>query len=378
MAFLFNQKQTKPLPASSPSRAPLAFHQRLDGYAPTPLQQAPDLARTLRIGQLWLKDESSRLGLPAFKILGASWAIYRALETRAGATLESWRTIDELARRLAPLRPLTLAAATDGNHGRAVARMARLLGFESRIYVPAGTAQARIDAIAGEGARVEVVNGTYDAAVERSAQDASERCLVISDTSWPGYENIPRWVIEGYSTIFWEIDDELEQLGERGPDLIATQIGVGALAAAAVNHYQHSSRAGHPGILGVEPVKAACLMAAMEAGEIVSVPGPHDSIMAGLNCGRASLIAWPILSTSMAAFITIEDERAREAMCALARSGIVAGETGGSGLAGLLELLTGPDNAQRRAALGITETSSILALITEGATDPESYRQIVS
>ncbi len=148
-----------------------------------------------------LKDESSRLDLPAFKILGASWAIYRALESRIGETLERWQTIADLARRVAPLRPMTLAAATDGNHGRAVARMAALLGFESRIYVPAGTAQVRIDAIGTEGASVEVVRGTYDDAVARSAQDANEHCLVISDTSWPGYTDVPRWVIDGYSTI---------------------------------------------------------------------------------------------------------------------------------------------------------------------------------
>jgi len=186
----------------------------------------------LGVGQVLLKDESSRLGLPAFKILGASWAIYRALELRIGTTLEPWQTLADLAKRLAPLRPLTLSAATDGNHGRAVAHMARLLGFESRIYVPAGTAQARIDAIASEGARVEVVDGTYDEAVARSALDASERCLVISDTSWPGYEEVPCWVIDGYSTIFWEVDDELARLGQEDPQLVIVQVGVGALAAA--------------------------------------------------------------------------------------------------------------------------------------------------
>ena len=315
----------------------------------------------LGIGQVLVKNESSRLGLPAFKILGASWAVYRALEKRVAEStegrasaspglamaspssgiLEPWRTVDELAERLAPLRPLTLVTATDGNHGRAVAHMAALLGLEAQIYVPAGTAQARIDGIASEGARVEIVDGTYDDAVARAAQDASARCLVISDTSWPGYEEVPHWVMEGYSTIMTEIDDELARRGEKNPDLIAVQFGVGALAAAVVRHYRRPNEC--PRILSVEPLRAACMLASMEAGEIVTVPGPHDSIMAGLNCGRPSIIAWPIVSQGIDAFIAIPDERAREAMRALARAGIVAGETGAAGLAGLIELLTGPE-----------------------------------
>ena len=230
------------LVADSKMRAPLEFHQRLPGYRPTPLLDVPELARMLGIGQVLVKDESNRLGLPAFKILGASWAVYRALEKRAAEStegraserpgfaatnpskiLEPWQTIEELAKRLAPLRPLTLATATDGNHGRAVAHMAALLGLQAQIYVPAGTAQARIDGIASEGARVEMVDGTYDDAVARAAQDASARCLVISDTSWPGYEEVPHWVMEGYSTIMTEIDDDLAGRGEtrsgsdRGP-----------------------------------------------------------------------------------------------------------------------------------------------------------------
>lgn len=359
------------------SRAPLAFHERLDGYAPTPLIHAPELARMLGVGQVLLKDESRRLGLPAFKILGASWAIYRAVEARLGSPLEPWPTLNDLAQRLAPLRPMTLAAATDGNHGRAVAHMAALLGFAARIYLPAGTAQARIDAIASEGASVEIVAGTYDDAVARSAQDANARCLVISDTSWPGYEDVPRWVMDGYSTIFWEIDDALARLDEKGPDLVAVQIGVGALAAAVVNHYRQPERDPNPAILSVEPAHAACMLASVEAGEIVSIPGPHDSIMAGLNCGRPSIVAWPFVSTGIDAFIAIDDERARDAMRALARAGIVAGETGAAGLGGLFALLTAPKSAQHRLELHVNETTRVLLFITEGATDPQAYAKIV-
>ena len=180
-------------PQPSAGRAPQEFHRRLPGYEPSRLVHAPGVARELGVGSVLLKDESSRLGLPAFKILGASWAVYRALDERIGG-FAPWDSIDDLRSQLEPLGPLILSAATDGNHGRAVARMAKLLGLDATIYVPAGMAQARIDAIAGEGASVIIVDGTYDEAVARSAEDAGERCLVISDTSWPGYENVPRWV----------------------------------------------------------------------------------------------------------------------------------------------------------------------------------------
>ena len=194
----------------------------------------PDVAARLGLEKLWVKDESSRLELPAFKILGASWAVYQAarqeLLERTGVPLGEWHSLDALAAAFAPLRPLTLACATDGNHGRAVARMARLLGFSARIFVPSDMAMARKTAIAGEGAEVIEIDGSYDDAIARSAEEASKDCLVISDTSWPGYEAVPGWVIEGYGSILWEIDDELTRLGEPGPDLVAVQIGVGAFA----------------------------------------------------------------------------------------------------------------------------------------------------
>jgi diaminopropionate ammonia-lyase len=188
-----------------------------------------------------IKDESSRLGLPAFKILGASWAVYRALEKRLGQSLEPWLTIDELAERLAPIRPLTLVTATDGNHGRAVAHMAALLDLEAQIYVPAGTAQARIDGIASEGARVEIVDGTYDDAVavppgcECALPRHFRHFLARLRRGSP-------WVMEGYSTIMAEIDDELARQSDKNPELIAVQFGVGALAAAVVRHYHQPGR----------------------------------------------------------------------------------------------------------------------------------------
>jgi diaminopropionate ammonia-lyase len=357
--------------------APFAFHRRLPGYAPSPLRDATEVARALGLGRVWVKQESSRFGLPAFKVLGASWATYRALVERIGHAPGEWSTFADLADWAAPLRPLTLAAATDGNHGRAVARMAALLGFAARIYVPDDMVPARRAAIASEGAEVVVVHGTYDEAVARSAEDEGEDCLVVSDTAWPGYETIPAWVIEGYGTIFQEVDDQLAEQGAHGPDVVAVQIGVGALAAAVARHFRRPGLAQPPALLGVEPKRAAAMLASLLAGEMVSVPGPHDSIMAGLNCGAASSVAWPIVSATFNAVVGVDDERAREAMRLLATDGIVAGETGAAGCAGLIEALRGPQRDELVEVLGLGEGSSVLLIVTEGATDPEAYQRIV-
>jgi diaminopropionate ammonia-lyase len=366
----FLLKDSGSSPTSNPERGPLAFHSRLTGYERTPLVNAGGLASELGVATVLIKNESSRLGLPSFKILGASWGVYNALAEHIGG-FEPWEALDELAVQLESHKPLALAAATDGNHGRAVARVAKLLGLEARIFVPAGTASARIEGIKSEGASCEVVEGTYDDAVARSAQEASANCLVISDTSWPGYEDVPRWVIEGYSTIFHEIDDELAERGEPRPDVVVIQLGVGALGAASVAHFRRDE-AGLV-MIGVEPESAACVFASVEAGQIAHVPGPHDSIMAGLNCGTPSLIAWPFVSTGFDVYVAIEDDYARTGMRTLARAGIVAGETGAAGLGGLLAVLES-DNASK---LGIGPESRVLLLCTEGATDPESYRSIV-
>lgn len=343
-------------PARPESDAPLRFHRSLPGYAPTPLVDAPAAAAELGVARVLVKDESARLGMPSFKILGASWATYRALCARVGADpggLEGLRAVLDA--------PLELVAATDGNHGRAVARMAALLGLTAHVLVPRDTVAARIDAIAVEGARVTVVDGSYDDAVAASAALADADHVVISDTSWPGYEEVPAWVIEGYATIGQEID---AQLGASTPDAVAVQIGVGAFAAAMVSHFRPRGAT----LVGVEPASAGCAIASSEAGRIVTVPGPHDSIMAGLNCGAPSLIAWPVLTRGVDVFTTVGDDAARRAMRLLARDGIVAGESGAAGLAGLLE---------HRDALGLRADQAVLTVSTEGATDPVAYREIV-
>jgi len=368
-----------------PDRAPMQFHRRLPGYEETPLVNAPGLADALGVGKVLVKDESSRLGLPAFKILGASWAVYRALEERLPeGGFGDWETLEELKERLEPLRPLNLVAATDGNHGRALARVARLLGLGARIFVPEDMVSARREAIAGEGAEVIVVDGTYDEAVERSAAEEGERSLVVSDMSWPGYERIPSWVIEGYSTMLWEINDELERRKEAGLDLVVVQVGVGAFAAAVTRHFRTPQSTRHPKLLSVEPANAACLLRSVAEERIVSVPEPHDSIMSGLNCGRPSLVAWPTVSRGIDVLVAVDDGPAREAVRLMAASGIVSGETGAAGLGGLLWLLSKESSGvqreqqeEARRTLNVNRESRILLFNTEGATDPDAYHRLV-
>jgi diaminopropionate ammonia-lyase len=314
-----------PVDLGPPPAGPLAFHRTLPAYAPTPLVDASAAAAALGVRRVLVKDESSRLGLPSFKVLGASWATHRALQEDPGST--------------------RLACATDGNHGRAVARVARLLGLEATVVVPASMIEARRAAIAAEGALVEVVDGSYDDAVERAA---AADALVIQDTAWPGYETIPTWVVEGYSTIGAEIDAR--------PDLVAVQIGVGSFAAAMVRRFAGAR------IVGVEPLGADCALASVEAGEPVEVPGPHCSVMAGLNCGRVSTVAWPAVSRGIEAFCAVTDDRAREAVALLARDGVTAGESGAAGLAGLLAF---------RDALALPTDGTVLVVNTEGDTTRE-------
>ncbi|TDN91590.1 diaminopropionate ammonia-lyase [Microbacterium sp. BK668] len=346
----------------------LSFHRSLPGYGETPLLRLESLAAEIGVSQLYVKDESVRLGLPAFKMLGASWATARAIqrEWAPGIPLQ----LDALRDAATARARRRLVAATDGNHGRGVARMAAMVGLECEIFVPAGTAAARIADIEGEGARVTVVQGTYDDTVRRSAETADGDSLVISDTSWPGYVETPRDVIRGYATMFEEVDDALDREGLARPTHLFLQAGVGAFAAAAISHYA-SAGASRPVTVIVEPAHAACLLASAESGEVTEVPGPHRSTMAGLNCGLPSLLAWPTVQGGTDGYVAIPDERAHEAMCSLAQAGVVAGESGAAALAGLQALI---DDRPAADALGLTEASVVLVVNTEGATDPANYR----
>ena len=348
------------------SAAAIAVHRKLPGYEPTPLRELPLVAASLGVERVWLKDESQRMGLPAFKILGASWAVVATVQDLLGITEVDWTSIADLRERCRLLTPMTLACATDGNHGRAVAHMARLLGMEAIVLVPADMAPARIEAIRGEGAEIRIIAGTYDDAIDASAALASDTCLVISDTAWPGYDAIPQRVIDGYATIMREID--AQTYGD-GPDLIAVPIGVGALAAAVVGYMRSANRPKQPVIVGIEPIAAGCMLESARAGQPVQIPGPHTSIMSGLNCGIPSPLAWPTVSRGTDIFTTVSDDRVRGAMRELSATGVVAGECGAAGLAGMHLL-------RERGAFpaGIR---SILLISTEGATDPAHYQRAV-
>lgn len=346
------------------SSEPLGLHRKLPHYAPTPLIDAPAIAERLGIGRVLVKDESQRFGMPSFKLLGASWATYQALIDYIGRDPAPWADIDGLRDQVAPLRPFTLAAATDGNHGRAVARMAKLLGFEARVFVPEGTTRARIEGIESEGATCEIVDGDYDDTVARSAEEAGSRCLVIDDTAWPGYEDIPRWVAQGYATIFYEIADQSDE----PPDFAFVPLGVGALGAAATDYFK---RQDGTRVVGVEPETCACVMASIEKGELVTVPGPHPSMMAGLNCGTPSPVAFPTLKAGLDWNVAVDDSYAQDAMRTFAEVGVVSGETGAAALAGLEAAMAASN------PLKIGRHATVLVISTEGATDPEAYSRIV-
>jgi diaminopropionate ammonia-lyase len=370
--YVVNEAKRAPGEYRPPVPHPLPFHRGMPGYEPAPLIDAKELARQIGVGTLLVKDQSLCFGLPAFKIIGASWAVNRAVSERLG--LPQAETFAELRDRAEAVRPLRLTTATDGNHGRAVAHMAALLGLDATIYVPRGTVQARIDGIESEGARLVVVDGSYDETVARAAEDAGERCVIVSDTSWPGYTSIPGAVIDGYATIMAEVDAQVTALGAPRPDLVLVQSGVGALAAAVGAHCGAAAR---PILVSVEPDDAACTLESLAAGRVVTVPGPHRSIMAGLNCGTLSMIAWPVIQGTFDLAITVDDDRAREAMRLLAGAGVVSGESGASGLAGLLALLTAPELQAPRERVGIGAGTSALVFSTEGATDPDAYARVV-
>lgn len=321
----------------APSTAARGFHASLEGYAPTPLIEVPALAAELGVGSVWVKDESWRLGLPAFKVLGASWACRQVLEQHPGASL---------------------VTATDGNHGRAVARMARHFGVDATVFVPAVMRPETEALIAGEGARVVRIDADYDETVRRAAAhvDAHPGTVLVQDTAWPGYEQVPAWIVEGYDTLLSEID---EALGRR-PDLIAVPVGVGSLAEAVVRHYRHGSTA-VTSVLSVEPDTAACVLQSLQQGTSVSVE-TDATVMAGLNCGSVSSLAWPVFRDGCDAAVAVTDEAAITAVTDLGVLGISSGPSGAATLAGARAALLAPD---RRDELALPAGAVVVLLSTE-------------
>ncbi|HEV2885366.1 MAG TPA: pyridoxal-phosphate dependent enzyme [Jatrophihabitans sp.] len=328
--------------APEPGTSPLDFHRGLPGYLPTPLVEAPDLAAELGGGRVLVKDESNRFGLPAFKILGASWAVERALAGSSGVT--------------------ALVAATDGNHGRAVARLAAQRGLAARIFVPAGVHPAAVAAIEGEGATVTMVKASYDTAVAAAIADAERTgALLVQDTAWPGYEQIPDWIVEGYTTLFLELD---EQMGDTALDLLVVPVGVGSLAQAAIGHYRRPGIQNPPALLSVEPDRAACALASLQQDELTSIT-TSPTVMAGLCCETPSAAAWPYLRHGLDAAVAVTDADAITAAGDLAAAGVPSGPCGAATLAAARLTLRSPE---LRDHLKITAGSTVVLLSTESST----------
>jgi diaminopropionate ammonia-lyase len=334
-----------------------------DGYAPTPLRDLPGLAAEAGVAAVRIKDESGRFGLGSFKALGGAYAVGLAVAAAA-------------ARRGVAPAALTVTCATDGNHGRAVAWGAARAGCRCVIFVHATVSQGRADAIARYGAELRRVPGTYDDAVRAAAATAeAEGWITVSDTSWPGYTEIPRAVMQGYRLMADEAADQWAGQGDDGPPThVFVQGGVGGVAAA-VSVQCRARFAPAPALVVVEPDRAACLLASAEAGALSAVGGALDTLMAGLACGEPSLLAWQELERAAAAFLAIPDAAAVAAMRRLAAAGVESGESGAAGAAGFL--LAAADPAAR-AALRLDRESRVLLFSTEGATDPELYRRLLA
>lgn len=334
----------RPEAVPPPGGGAYAFHASLPGYAPTPVHDLPALAAELGLGSVGLKDESARLGLPAFKVLGASWAIERALQATPGLK--------------------TLVAASAGNHGRAVAREAARRGLACRIFLPERSVAARRAAIAAEGAELIVVEGSYEDALARAAEAAAEPdAAEIADAgaSQPAHD-----VIDGYQTLF------AEAAAQAGFDLLLVPIGVGSLAAAAVRFAAGDGVA----VIGVEPVTAASATASLAAGEptVVATPG---TTMAGLDCAEVSEAAWPSLRDGLLGTITVTDADAHAAMRELAAAGLALGDCSAATVAALRALATAPEAAALREAAALGPARRVLAVATEGVTDPDSYAEAI-
>jgi diaminopropionate ammonia-lyase len=348
-------------------------------YQPTPLRSLRAIAHALDLDHLWYKDEADRFGLGSFKALGGAYAVFRQLvdyvQTATGQT--DITAADLCSGRYRDLtQAVTVTTATDGNHGRSVAWGAQQFGCRCVIYLHAGVSAGREAAISAYGAEMVRVAGNYDDSVRQAAEDAATHgWILVSDTAHPGNTAIPSVVMQGYTVMVAEVFDQLPP--DPLPTHVFVQAGVGGLAAAVCAYLWERFGRDRPTIIVVEPDRAACVYATAQQGELVTLEGDQDTLMACLSSGHTSTIAWDILRHSADFFITIPDEAAVLAMQHLAhqRSPIVAGESGVAGLAGVLAVCQQPAIRQQ---LGLTTTSRVLTFGTEGATDPEIYQQLIN
>ena len=354
----------------------MAFHRQVPGYGPTPLVSLPKLAEQCGVGALLVKDESPRFGLNAFKGLGGIYAVAQAAGKLLGLAPEQI-TFPELQKpeNREALRHLTFATATDGNHGKGVAWAAGLLGWPAKVFMPKGSSPRRAQAIRDAGqAEVTITPWNYDDTVNYVNRYTKENgWVLVQDTSWDGYEQVPKWIMQGYTTMAQEAAKQLTEL----PTHIFLQAGVGAMAGAVTGYFRARYGENCPKIVLVEPYGAACIYESMEAGDGQphTAKGNGETIMAGLNCGSPCTVAWDILRDYGSYALECGDDAAKLGMRTLRRYGIVSGESGASGIGAFLELTKSPEG---KAQLGIGQDARILFFSTEGNTDPESYEAITA
>ncbi len=363
------------------------FHKSLPGYKATPLVELDDLAKYYGVQKLWLKDESKRFGLNAFKVLGGSYAIGKYLSQKLGKDMSELPfnvlISDEVKKQLGDV---TFVTATDGNHGRGVAWVANKLRQKSVVYMPKGSAQMRFDAIAREGADVTITDLNYDDAVRLANKGAEEHgWIMVQDTAWDGYEEIPLWIMQGYSTIINEIVEQLEAAKEEKPTHVFLQAGVGSFAGAVQGYLSHLYGDDRPITIICEPHGANCIYKSMEAndGKPHNVTGDLTTIMAGLACGEPNTISWKILRDNADFSVSCDDSIAARGMRVLSSplgndQRVISGESGAVGL-GLFTVLSEKkeEYAELMKALKIDENSRILCISTEGDTDVEGYKNVV-
>jgi len=364
----------------------LHFHRQLPGYQPTHLIRLRNLAQSWGIAEILIKDESTRFGLGAFKVLGGSYAVARLLCQKLGIDIQTigfdYLTSDAAQKRVGHI---TLATATDGNHGRGVAWVAEQLGLQAMIYMPKGTARSRVENIRCHGATVEVTALNYDDTVRLCSHRARENGWhVIQDTAWEGYEDIPRWIMQGYMTMCVEAIRQMREQGVHRPTHVFIQAGVGAFAGAMVGYLARLFQDDPPCFIIMEPNNAACLFSSAAAGDGLphTVSGDLSTIMAGLACGEPNAFAWNILWDFVRCFICCDDFVAANGIRILANplendEAVEAGESGSVGV-GLLDLLANTaDFGVLKQALKLGPGAKVLIFNTEGATDPENYREIL-
>lgn len=362
------------------------FHRSFPQYSVTPLHSLDALAKEFHVKKIWVKDESFRFGLNAFKGLGGSYAIGKYLSEKLGTSMKDV-TFDFLKSQKIKdkLGQITFVTATDGNHGRGVAWAANQLGHKAVVYMPKGSASARLENIRAEGAEAMITDLNYDDTVRMASQRAKENgWVLVQDTAWEGYEQIPAWIMQGYATIISEAIEQIISTGDVQPTHVFLQAGVGSFAGSMLGYLVEKFGVKCPVTAIVEPDKAACLYKSiiLGDGEPHAVTGSLNTIMAGLACGEPSTVSWDILRDYAHLFVSCPDYVAARGMRVLANPQgqdphIISGESGAVGV-GLVSLLAETEELKEAAEkLNLNQNAKILIISTEGDTDPIGYRNII-